>query len=128
MLINALSKFGITDLKQISKMSFDEFFLRSEAYQIKTVEEQQNLAMQAWLNQAVQATTGSDKHPKPKYTKFDQFFNTQKYENEIHKNFNPDYVIENETQEEKEQNEQDIIMQRFKKLQAYKEKHKKDNH
>lgn len=109
-------------------MSFDEFFLRSEAYQIKTVEEQQNLAMQAWLNQAVQATTGSDKHPKPKYTKFDQFFNTQKYENEIHKNFNPDYVIENETQEEKEQNEQDIIMQRFKKLQAYKEKNKKGSH
>ena len=128
MLINALSKFGITDLKQISKMSFDEFFLRSEAYQIKTVEEQQNLAMQAWLNQAVQATTGSGKNPKPKYTKFDQFFNAQKYENEIHRNFNPDYVIENETQEEKEQNKQEIIMQRFKKLQAYKEKHKKGSH
>ncbi|MEE6727429.1 phage tail tape measure protein [Pediococcus acidilactici] len=38
-------------------------------------EQRQNLALQAFFNQMVQATTGSDKNPKPKYKNLDDMYN-----------------------------------------------------
>lgn len=34
--------------------------------------------MQAWSNQAVQATKGSKENPKPKYSKFQDFYDHEK--------------------------------------------------
>ncbi|WP_169922436.1 hypothetical protein [Lactobacillus terrae] len=84
-------------------MSLYEYFLRLEAYQVKQVNMQENIALQAWLNQTVQATTGSKKNPKPKYTKFEEFFNSVDVKNNIHKTFNKDYVpqVESETEKKK---------------------------
>lgn len=46
---------------------------------MQEAKQRQNLALQAFFNQMVQATTGSDKHPKPKYKNLDDMFN---YEDE----------------------------------------------
>ncbi len=103
MVVTALSSFNMNDLIEISKMSLYEYFLRLEAYQVKQVNMQENIALQAWLNQTVQATTGSKKNPKPKYTKFEEFFNSVDVKNNIHKTFNKDYVpqVESETEKKK---------------------------
>ena len=45
-----------------------------------------NIALQSWFNQTVQATTGSGKHVKPKYSKFNQFYDNEKNFKEIFKN------------------------------------------
>lgn len=111
-------------------MTLHEYFIRIEAYQIRKVDEQENLALQAWMNQAVQATTGSSKHPRPKYKKFGDFYNLNYMENEVHKSFNPDYIPPVQTKEERERNEQEIIFERYQKLQkfraAQRKKKKKD--
>ena len=67
-------------------MTLPEYQLRWEAYLLSRVDTQENLALQAWFNQSVQATTGK-KHPKPKYKKFKQFFDRKKAETEIRENF-----------------------------------------
>ena len=54
-------------------MTLVEYELRMEAYQLKQVDRQNEIAQQAWMNQQVQATTGI-KNPKPKFKKFDDFF------------------------------------------------------
>ena len=48
-------------------MTFDEYLIRLEAFQLRTIKRNEELAYQAWLNQQVQATTGSSKNPKPKF-------------------------------------------------------------
>lgn len=124
MLLNAISRFGLTDLVEISKMSIQEYFLRLEAYQITRIDEQENIALQAWLNQTVQATKGSSKHPKPKYTKFDEFFDSTAYKNNVHKSFDPNYIPLNESEHESEQREQDEILQIYREREKQKEKQK----
>ncbi|MGK4046335.1 hypothetical protein AB0X62_02180 [Ligilactobacillus salivarius] len=72
-------------------MTFDEYLIRLEAFQLRTIKRNEELAYQAWLNQQVQATTGSSKNPKPKFRKFDQFFDTNKMIDEVRGNFEADY-------------------------------------
>ena len=72
-------------------MTFDEYLIRLEAFQLRTIKRNEELAYQAWLNQQVQATTGSSKNPKPKFRKFDQFFDTNKMIDEVRGNFEVDY-------------------------------------
>lgn len=106
-------------------MTLNEYFLRLEAYQIQRVDNQENLALQAWLNQQVQATKGSSKHPKPKYQKFDDFFNVTALENEVHKSFNGDYVPSVESKEEIQQDEQAKLLDRYEELQKIRKNQKK---
>lgn len=87
--LNALRYFGMTDLREVERMTMNEYYLRLEAYQLKQVDEQRQLAMQAWFNQTVKAQTGSAKHPKPKYKRFDQFFDAEKQEAKITHYFEP---------------------------------------
>ncbi|WP_049164785.1 hypothetical protein [Ligilactobacillus salivarius] len=72
-------------------MTFDEYLIRLEAFQLRTIKRNEELAYQAWLNQQVQATTGSSKNPKPKFRKFDQFFDANKMIDEVRGNFEADY-------------------------------------
>lgn len=107
-------------------MTLSEYFLRLEAYQIKKVDMQENMAMQAWQNQAVQATTGSSKHPRPKYKNFEDFFNTIAAENKVHRYFNQDYVAPVESEQERQLSEQELIFKRYEKLQKIREKQRKN--
>jgi hypothetical protein len=126
MYINAIARFGVKDVSAIDKMSLEEYFLRSEAYQVEQVDDKERIAIQAWLNQAVQATKGSSKYPKPYFNKFSDFYNSTQYINEIHKSYNSEYVAQTTSEQEKEMAKQDEIMNRTmeykKKKQAEKER------
>ena len=89
--LNSLAYLGLVSMREIEKMTFDEYLIRLEAFQLRTIKRNEELAYQAWLNQQVQATTGSSKNPKPKFRKFDQFFNTNKMIDEVRGNFEVDY-------------------------------------
>ena len=93
--LNSLAYLGLVSMREIEKMTFDEYLIRLEAFQLKTIKRNEELAYQAWLNQQVQATTGSSKNPKPKFRKFDQFFDTNKMIDEVRENFEVDYKATN---------------------------------
>ncbi len=48
--------------------------MRIKAYQYDELDKQRDLHYLAFLNQAVQSTTGNGKSQKMKYTSFDKFF------------------------------------------------------
>lgn len=54
-------------------MTFAEYALRIEAWQIQELYQKKKLAISAYYNQAIQATTGG-KNPKPLYRNIDEFF------------------------------------------------------
>lgn len=89
--LNSLAYLGLVSMQEIEKMTFNEYLIRLEAFQLKTIKRNEELAYQAWLNQQVQATTGSSKNPKPKFRKFDQFFDANEMIDEVRGNFEPDY-------------------------------------
>lgn len=91
MVVNCLRFFGLIDMYEIETMTISEYYTRLEAYQLKQVDIQKNLALQSWFNQTVQATTGSSKNPKPKYSTFEKFFDALSQENKIKSTFDPDY-------------------------------------
>lgn len=91
--LNSLAYLGLVSMREIEKMTFDEYLIRLEAFQLRTIKRNEELAYQAWLNQQVQATTGSSKNPKPKFRKFDQFFDTNKMIDEVRGNFEADYKV-----------------------------------
>lgn len=93
--LNSLAYLGLVSMREIEKMTFDEYLIRLEAFQLRTIKRNEELAYQAWLNQQVQATTGSSKNPKPKFRKFDQFFDTNKMIDEVRGNFEVDYKATN---------------------------------
>ena len=89
--LNSLAYLGLVSMREIEKMTFDEYLIRLEAFQLRTIKRNEELAYQAWLNQQVQATTGSSKNPKPKFRKFEQFFDANKMLDEVRGNFEADY-------------------------------------
>lgn len=96
-------------------MTLAEYQLRMEAYSLQQIKIQERLHLQAFLNQTVQATKGSKKHPKPYYEKFEQFFNVQKMVDEVRSAYEPDYI----KQAEVKLNTADIFAKRveeFKRL------------
>ena len=92
-ILNSLAYLGLVSMQEIEKMTFDEYLIRLEAFQLRTIKRNEELAYQAWLNQQVQATTGSSKNPKPKFRKFDQFFDTNKMIDEVRGNFEAGYKV-----------------------------------
>lgn len=91
--LNSLAYLGLVSIREIERMTFDEYLIRLEAFQLRTIKRNEELAYQAWLNQQVQATTGSSKNPKPKFRKFEQFFDTNKMIDEVRGNFEADYKV-----------------------------------
>lgn len=84
---------GMQDMREIGRMTMAEFYLRLEAYQLRQLDRQEELATLAWLNQQVQATTGKS-DPQPKYQRFDQFFDRASAERQIRRNYGDEYVID----------------------------------
>ena len=108
---------------EIETMTLPEYQLAMEAYAIKQTLRREDIAMQAWFNQTVQATKGSDKHPKPRYKNFKEFYNTEEQEDEIRSQFEPNYTSKFITKKK----EQQLIQERFEKLQELKQKRKGGN-
>lgn len=90
-MLNGLALLGFSDIEDIKRMTLREYQLRLEAYQIRRVNEQENLATLAWQIQSVQATKGSSKHPKPVFEKFRDFFDIQKQIDQVRSAFETDY-------------------------------------
>lgn len=72
-------------------MTLNEYLLRIEAYQLAKIERREELYLQAFLNQSVQATEDK-KGTKPKYKTFNDFFKKQEEIDEVRSNFEPNYV------------------------------------
>lgn len=71
-------------------MTLSEFTLKVEAYNLREVDRMETVHVQAFLNQAVQATTGGKK-PKPVYDKFSKFYDTKKEIDKVRMKFEKDY-------------------------------------
>lgn len=110
-MLNSLAYLGFSDIRKIEDMTFDEYNLRIEAYQLKQIKEQEKLALLAWFNQTVQATTGSTKHPKPKYRKFTDFFDAMEMIDTLRDEFEFDY--QPRTQKVKDKKRRDLINARL---------------
>ena len=110
-------------MQQIEEMTLPEYQLAMEAYAIKRTLKREDIAFQAWLNQTVQATKGSDKHPKPMYKKFNDFYNAAELEDEVRSQFEADYT----SKFTEKRQEQENIQERFAKLQEMKQRRKGGN-
>ncbi|MGK4178812.1 hypothetical protein [Lapidilactobacillus dextrinicus] len=101
-------------------MTMAEYTLRMEAYKLKEAENRENIALQAWYNQQVQATVGK-KNPKPKYKSFAEFYDINDYKNQIRSAFEADYEPDRLGNQEKSRKQTEIFnkrMEEFKKLKA----------
>lgn len=97
-----------------------EYQIRMEAYQLKRVTEEHDIALQAFLNQSVQATKGSQKHPVPRYRKFTQFFDYDKFIDDVRSTYEPDYVPTSRASVEQQRAE--LITKRWREYQRMKKK------
>lgn len=123
--MNCLTRLGfsINQMQQIEEMTLPEYKLAMEAYAIKRTLHREDIAFQAWLNQTVQATKGSDKHPKPMYKEFKQFYDAVELEDEVRSQFEADYT----SKFTEKRQEQENIKERFAKLQEMKQRRKGGN-
>ena len=64
-------------------MTISEYELRLKAYRLKKLDEQEVLHQQAWANWQIQSTKTQGKKEVPVYRKFQDFFDKEKFENEI---------------------------------------------
>lgn len=100
-----------------------EYEIRMEAYRLKSLDKERDIAMSAWFNQVVKATKG--KTGKPVYERFPDFFNHEKEETKIKQFFNPQYVPYNE-KGTKRLLEQERLRKIRKNLQEYRKQKQKE--
>ena len=120
--LNSLAYLGFSSMREIEKMTLNEYLIRMEAFQLQTIKRNEELAYQAWLNQQVQATTGSPKNPKPKFKKFDQFFDTNKMIDEVRSSFEIDYITT--SNKAKLRTNENVVAQRLKEFKELKKQGK----
>lgn len=111
---------GFHSIEDIENMGIAEYQLRMEAYNLKRVSEERDIALQAFLNQSVQATKGSNKHPVPKYKKFSQFFDYDKFVDDVRGQYEPDYQPTSKASTEKRR--MDLITKRWREYQKIKKR------
>ena len=92
---------GVKNRKEFYAMTLSEYNLRSEAYQLQQVKRVEELHLQAFLNQAVQATKGSIKNPTPMFTTFKSFFDTEKVIDDVRSQFERDYKPRSKTSQDR---------------------------
>lgn len=105
-------------------MTLAEYELRMEAYSIKRIERQADLATQAWLSQQVQATTGSSKNPKPKYKRLTEFFDKQAAIDKVRSDFEPDYEISHMSKAELKRSRAEVFAKRLAEFEQLKKQGK----
>lgn len=67
------------DLNEIDRLTIPEYELQIKAYQLRSLDQQYNIHLQAWVN----VMAGQTRKGKPLYRTFDKFFNYQKAEEKI---------------------------------------------
>lgn len=83
MMIKFLRCFGIQDLSVFERMTIREYSIRSIAYQLRKLDQEELIHELAWVNQKVQSTKQQGKKQVPVYPTFNKFFDKRKFENEI---------------------------------------------
>lgn len=101
-------------------MTLVEYELRMEAYQLKQVDRQNEIAQQAWLNQQVQATTGSKSSPQPKFKTFDDFFDKKAAIDNVRSNYEPNYEVSQMSKSELKQTRAQVFAKRMAEFQRLK--------
>lgn len=109
-------------MREIEKMTLNEYLIRMEAFQLQTIKRNEELAYQAWLNQQVQATTGSPKNPKPKFKEFRKFFDSEKMIDEVRSSFELDYITT--SNKAKLRTNENVFAQRLKEFKELKKQGK----
>ncbi|MDE3751880.1 hypothetical protein H0240_07685 [Pediococcus pentosaceus] len=89
-MLNAFTYLGCKTIREVNRMTPREYFLRMEAYQIQQANHRNDIVLQAFYNQVVQATKGSSKHPKPKYKTLDKLYDVQAEIKKIRSEFEGD--------------------------------------
>lgn len=120
--LNSLAYLGFSSIREIEKMTLNEYLIRTEAFQLQTIKRNEELAYQAWLNQQVQATTGSSKNPKPKFKEFRKFFDSEKLIDEVRSSFELDYITT--SNEAKLRTSENVFAQRLKEFKELKKQGK----
>ena len=120
--LNSLAYLGFSSMREIEKMTLNEYLIRMEAFQLQTIKRNEELAYQAWLNQQVQATTGSPKNPKPKFKEFRKFFNSEKMIDEVRSSFELDYITT--SNKAKLRTNENVFAQRLKEFKELKKQGK----
>lgn len=120
--LNSLAYLGFSSMREIEKMTLNEYLIRTEAFQLQTIKRNEELAYQAWLNQQVQATTGSSKNPKPKFKEFRKFFDSEKLIDEVRSSFELDYITT--SNEAKLRTNENVFAQRLKEFKELKKQGK----
>ncbi|WP_314737069.1 hypothetical protein [Limosilactobacillus urinaemulieris] len=116
--LQSLAYLGFNSIDEIDRMTLSEYYLRLEAYRLRKLDREEEIAIQAWFNQTVQNTTGG-KHPKPKFKKFTEFFDRASLEKNIRDDFADDYSNPYRKPSKKEQSRVFITRYReFKQLKA----------
>ncbi|MCT4385210.1 hypothetical protein [Lacticaseibacillus paracasei] len=100
-------------------MTLVEYELRMEAYHLKQVDRQNEIAQQAWMNQQVQATTGS-KNPKPKFKTFDDFFDKKAAIDSVRSNYEPNYEVSQMSKTELKHTRAQVFAKRMAEFQRLK--------
>lgn len=101
-------------------MTLVEYELRMEAYQLKQVDRQNEIAHQAWMNQQVQATTGSKSSPQPKFKTFDDFFDKKAIVDQVRSSYEPDYEVSQMSKTELKHSRAQIFAKRMAEFQRLK--------
>ena len=120
--LNSLAYLGFSSMREIEKMTLNEYLIRTEAFQLQTIKRNEELAYQAWLNQQVQATTGSPKNPKPKFKEFRKFFDSEKMIDEVRSSFELDYITT--SNKAKLRTNENVFAQRLKEFKELKKQGK----
>lgn len=81
--IMALRYFGFRNLNEVARITLDEFDKYLKASRLRRLDEEYFISLQSFKNQQIQATKGSGKNSKPKYSTFKEFFDYEKQEKEI---------------------------------------------
>lgn len=114
--MKSLAYLGLSDFREIERMTLAEYYLRLEAYQLARLDRTEDLATQAWFNQSVQATT-KGKHPKPIYHSFQDFFDRGEHEKRIREQFSDTY---NPPHKLSKRDKNDIFLQRYREFRKLK--------
>lgn len=89
-----------------------------EAYQLQRAQAQEDMARLAWLNQQVQATTGSEKHPRPLYKRFEQFYDRKEVVDSIRSAYEPTYRTT--SKKKQQQDDYDLFYKRIERYRRLK--------
>lgn len=84
MILTALRRFGMSDLKEIDRMTYREFRLRMKACELRMLDEEYMISLLAWQSREIDARKKKGKNSyRYVYDTFRKFFDYEGKEKEI---------------------------------------------